>query len=171
MSGAERREEIVNRIKKSDRPVPAKQLAEAYEVSRQVIVQDIALLRAAGYDILSTNRGYILNSSTAASRVIAVNHSKEQMEGELNLIVDLGGKVLDVRVDHKVYGVMEAPLRITSRKKVREFMEEIQNGKSSPLLTITSGDHYHKVEAESEEILNEIEDALRDAGYLQEKLL
>lgn len=167
MNGAERREEIVDRIKKSSRPVPAKQLAELYEVSRQIIVQDIALLRATGYEILSTNRGYILNAPTAASRVIAVNHSNEQIEEELNLIVDLGGKVLDVRVDHKVYGVMEAPLKITSRKKVREFMEEIQNGTSSPLLNITSGNHYHKVEAESEAVLNEIEDALKEAGYLQ----
>lgn len=169
MNGAERREEIVNKIKKSDRPVPAKDLAEAYEVSRQIIVQDIALLRAAGYDILSTNRGYILNAPTAATRVIAVNHSNDQIEEELNLIVDLGGKVLDVRVNHRVYGVMEAPLKITSRKKVREFMEEIQNGTSSPLLNITSGNHYHKVEAESEEILDEIEEALKNAGYLQEK--
>lgn len=169
MNGAERREEIVNKIKKSDRPVPAKDLAEAYEVSRQIIVQDIALLRAAGYDILSTNRGYILNAPTAATRVLAVNHSNDQIEEELNLIVDLGGKVLDVRVNHRVYGVMEAPLKITSRKKVREFMEEIQNGTSSPLLNITSGNHYHKVEAESEEILDEIEEALKNAGYLQEK--
>lgn len=169
MNGAERREEIVNKIKKSDRPVPAKYLAEAYEVSRQIIVQDIALLRAAGYDILSTNRGYILNAPTAATRVLAVNHSNDQIEDELNLIVDLGGKVLDVRVNHKVYGVMEAPLKITSRKKVREFMEEIQNGTSSPLLNITSGNHYHKVEAESEETLDEIEEALKNAGYLQEK--
>lgn len=169
MNGAERREEIVNKIKKSDRPVPAKYLAESYEVSRQIIVQDIALLRAAGYDILSTNRGYILNAPTAATRVLAVNHSNDQIEDELNLIVDLGGKVLDVRVNHKVYGVMEAPLKLTSRKKVREFMEEIQNGTSSPLLNITSGNHYHKVEAESEEILDEIEEAMENAGYLLEK--
>lgn len=166
MTGIERRQEIVSKIKKSSRPVPAKSLAESYEVSRQVIVQDIALLRATGYDILSTNRGYVLNEPQGVSRIFAVNHSNEQMEDELNRIVDLGGKVLDVRVDHKVYGMMEAPLQISSRRKVQEFMQEIKDGASSPLSNITSGNHYHKVEAESEQILNEIEEVLKNAGYL-----
>lgn len=169
MSGLERREEIMNQIKKSNTPIPAKKLAEIFDVSRQIIVQDIALLRASGYDIISTNRGYLLNAPAVVSRIIKVNHTDEQVEDELITIVDLGGKVIDVRVNHKVYGVMEAPLQISSRKKVQDFVEEIRSGKSSPLLNVTSGYHYHKIEAESEEMLDEIEQALKEKGYLIER--
>ena len=60
MTGSKRREELINTIKSSTSPISGKTLAQLYDVSRQVIVQDIALLRTAGYDIISTNRGYIL---------------------------------------------------------------------------------------------------------------
>ena len=95
----------------------AKKLAELYGVSRQVIVQDIALIRTAGYDIISTNRGYILNTQKAISRVFKVQHTDEQTEEELYEIVDLGGCVENVMVNHRVYGHMEAPLGIHSRRK------------------------------------------------------
>lgn len=169
MSGLERREEIIKMIKKSSAAIPAKKLAETFDVSRQVIVQDIALLRASGYDIISTNRGYLLNLPASVSRIFKVNHTDEQVEDELTTIVDIGGNIIDVRVNHKVYGVMEAPLQINSRKKVQGFVEEIKSGKSSPLLNVTSGYHYHKIEAESEEMLDEIEKALKEKGYLVEK--
>ena len=154
MNGSERREEIINEIKKNTAPVSAKKLAELYNVSRQIIVQDIALIRAAGYNIISTNRGYLLQGQTSTSRIFKVNHTDEQLEDELCSIVDLGGKIVDVRVHHKIYGVMEASLGLNSRKKVMEFMEDLRTGKSSPLKNITSGYHYHKVEAENEGILD-----------------
>ena len=168
MTGSKRREEIVRIIRESKKAIPAKQLAEAFGVSRQVIVQDIALIRVAGYDILSTNRGYILNESQRVSRWFKVNHTQEQMEDEMNLIVDLGGELLNVMVNHRVYGQMAAPLHINSRRKVKEFADEIQSSASSPLMTITSNYHYHEVAAESEEILDEIEKMLRERGYLVE---
>ena len=133
-----------------------------------MIVQDIALIRAAGYDIISTNRGYILNAPNLVDRVFKVNHTDEQLEDELCAIVDLGGKIKNVMVNHKVYGKMEATLNINSRRKVKEFMEDIESGKSSPLKNITSNYHYHKVEADSEETLDMIEDVLRKKGYLVE---
>ena len=169
MSGLERREEIVSLLKKSDKAIPAKNLADMFSVSRQVIVQDIALLRASGYDIFSTNRGYLLNQPVTVSRVLKVNHTDEQIEDELITIVDLGGMAVDVSVRHKIYGQMEAPLMINSRRKVQEFMKELNSGKSSPLKNITSGYHYHKIEAESEEMLNIIESALREKGYVVER--
>lgn len=168
MTGTRRREEIVNTIQNSTIPVSGKELAARFEVSRQVIVQDIALIRAAGYDIISTNRGYILNAPNLVERVFKVNHTDEQMEDELCAIVDLGGKIKNVMVNHKVYGKMEATLNINSRRKVKEFMEDIESGKSSPLKNITSNYHYHKVEADSEETLDMIEDVLRKKGYLVE---
>ncbi len=68
MTGSKRREELINTIKSSTSPISGKTLAQLYDVSRQVIVQDIALLRTAGYDIISTNRGYILNDDTRVKR-------------------------------------------------------------------------------------------------------
>lgn len=168
MTGSGRREEIINTIRNSEKPVSGKELADTYQVSRQVIVQDIALIRAAGYDILSTNRGYILQASAGVSRVFKVNHTDEQMEDELCAIVDLGGRVLNVMVNHRVYGHMEAALNITSRKKAADFIRDIQSGKSSPLKNITSNYHYHKIEADSEDILDLIEAVLREKGYLVE---
>ena len=114
MTGSDRRQEILKNIKESDRPVSGSKLAKDYDVSRQVIVQDIALLRASGYDIISTNRGYVLEGQTCAERVFKVRHTDEQLETELCTIVDLGGQVKNVMVNHKVYGHIEAELGITS---------------------------------------------------------
>ena len=168
MTGTDRRNEIVKIIQKSPSPVPARSLAASCQVSRQVIVQDIALLRAAGYDILSTNRGYILNSLGQVERVFKVRHTNEQMEEELNAIVDMGGCVKDVAVNHRIYGRMEAELNISSRRKIALFLEDIKHGSSSPLSSITSGYHYHTVSADSRETLDAIEEMLRQRGFLVE---
>ena len=168
MTGSDRRQEILKNIKESDRPVSGSKLAKDYDVSRQVIVQDIALLRASGFDIISTNRGYVLEGQTCAERVFKVRHTDEQLETELCTIVDLGGQVKNVMVNHKVYGHIEAELGITSRRKVKEFLEDIESGKSTPLKNITSDYHYHTVTADSEETLGLIEDELRKLGFLVE---
>lgn len=168
MTGSDRRQEILKNIKESDRPVSGSKLAKDYDVSRQVIVQDIALLRASGYDIISTNRGYVLEGQTCAERVFKVRHTDEQLETELCTIIDLGGQVKNVMVNHKVYGHIEAELGITSRRKVKEFLADIKSGKSTPLKNITSDYHYHTVTADSEETLDLIEDELRKLGFLVE---
>ena len=168
MTGPERRTAIINQIKTSSAPVPGKALAAQYEVSRQVIVQDIALIRAEGNNVISTNRGYILNAPHTVSRIFKVHHTDADLENELCGIVDLGGKVINVMVNHRVYGHIEAELNIGSRRQVENFMEDIRNGKSSPLKNITSDYHYHKVEAESEEILDMIQDMLKRRGFLIE---
>lgn len=166
MTGADRRQKIIKTIEQARKPVPAKDLAATYEVSRQVIVQDIALIRAAGYEILSTNRGYILAKPGKVTRVFKVSHTDKQIEDELNAIVDLGAEVVNVMVHHKVYGTMEAPLHVTSRKTVHQFMDDINSGKSSPLKNITSNYHYHTVSADSEKTLKEVEEVLDRKGYL-----
>ena len=167
MTGTERRNFIIKHIKGSKNPVPGKKLAELCEVSRQVIVQDMALIRTAGYDIISTNRGYIIQNG-ASSRIFKVRHTDEQIEDELNAIVDLGGNVVNVMVNHKVYGQMKATLEINSRKKVQDFVMMIKSGKSSPLKNITANYHYHNIEAENEEILDLIEEMLKQKGFLVE---
>lgn len=166
MNGQERREKIIEQIRISNVPVSGTRLAEIFDVSRQVIVQDIALIRANGYDILSTNRGYVLHERKTASRIFYVNHTDEQLEDELCAIVDMGGKVVNVMVEHKIYGRLEADLNITSRHKVQAFVQDMQSGKSSPLKNLTSDDHAHLVEAEDEKTLDMIEHKLKQMGIL-----
>ena len=118
--------------------------------------------------MISTNRGYVLEGQTCAERVFKVRHTDEQLETELCTIVDLGGQVKNVMVNHKVYGHIEAELGITSRRKVKEFLADIESGKSTPLKNITSDYHYHTVTADSEETLGMIEEELRKLGFLVE---
>ena len=118
--------------------------------------------------MISTNRGYIFTAPHTVSRIFKVHHTDADLENELCGIVDLGGKVINVMVNHRVYGHIEAELNISSRHQVENFMEDIRSGKSSPLKNITSDYHYHKVEAESEEILDMIQDMLKRRGFLIE---
>lgn len=168
MTGSDRRTAIIRQIENSKAPISGKQLALLHDVSRQVIVQDIALIRAAGYDIISTNRGYILNTPRKISKIYKVHHTDEQLGEELCAIVDMGGCVENVMVNHRVYGHIEADLQINSRRKVTKFVEDIKNGKSSPLKNITSNYHYHTISADSQETLDMIEDVLRQKNFLIE---
>ena len=168
MTPEQRRKQLFSLLSHSRTPISGTALAQQLQVSRQVIVQDIALIRASGYDIISTNRGYILNTVKSARRVYKVQHTDEQLEDELCAIVDLGGFVKNVMVNHRVYGRIEVELNVGSRRRAAEFMDDIRNGKSSPLKNITSDYHYHTVTADKEEILDLIEDMLREKGYLVE---
>ena len=166
MSGQERREEIIKIIKNSGRPVAGTDLANKLGVSRQVIVQDMARIRANGIEVMATNRGYVIQERKDVSRVFKVIHSNEQVEDELNLFVDLGGKVEDVFVYHKVYGVIKATLNIKSRRDVKSYMEGISSGKSTNLLNLTSNYHYHTITTEDEETLDLIQEELNKKGFL-----
>lgn len=169
MTGEERRERILTSIRSAITPISGAALAKECQVSRQVVVQDIALLRAAGFDIVSTTRGYLLHQKAAVARVFGVRHTDSQIEEELNTIVDMGGFVRDVYVEHSVYGKLRADLSIGSRRQVQEFLGKIQNGEAQPLNKLTSGKHWHTVEADSEQTLDIISQALREKGFLLEK--
>lgn len=166
MKAATRRNEIAAVLLSSDAPVSGSSLSEKFGVSRQIIVQDISLLKAAGYDILATHNGYILQSSPLKERVFKLRHTTDDTEDELTTIVNLGGTVADVFVWHKVYGKVEAKLNIFSNMHVKQFIEGVRSGQSSELMNITGGYHYHTVRAESEEILDKIQDALNAKGYI-----
>lgn len=168
MSGEERRNHIFSYLAHQDHPVSGTALAKEFGVSRQVIVQDIALLRTGRFQILSTNRGYLVPhpQDPAARRVFKCRHSDAQTEDELNCIVDQGGTVENVFVNHKIYGRIEAAMNIRSRREVKEFLAEIKNGKSSLLKNVTSEYHYHTVLADSERILDDIGEELNKRGYL-----
>ena len=166
MKAAERRQSIVSLLMSAKEPVSGSVLSERFGVSRQIIVQDITILRGSGFDILSTNRGYLLQSSSMCERVFKVRHTTDQTEDELNCIVDLGGAVVDVFVWHRVYGRIEAPLNIFSKLQVKQFLEGVRSGKSTELMNVTGGYHYHTVCAESEEILDRVGQALEARGYI-----
>ena len=166
MRGQERREQIVNIIKSSDKPMAGTELAKRLGVSRQVIVQDMALIRANGIEVMSTNRGYIIQETKEVSRVFKVIHTDEQVEEELNIFVDLGGKVEDEFVYHKVYGVIKASMNIKSRRDVKAYMEGISSGKSTNLMNLTSNYHYHTITAEDEHTLDLIQEELNKKGFL-----
>jgi len=166
MKSDERRKSIVNLLLSENRPVSGSELSEKYGVSRQIIVKDISILKEHGNDILATSAGYVIRSSPLKDRVFKVFHTTEQTEDELKLIVDLGGTVADVFVWHKAYGKMEAKLNISSRAQIEQFIESVRTGKSVELMHITGGYHYHTVRAENEEVLNRIELALTEKGYI-----
>ncbi len=168
MTGIERRKKIISLMKGSSSPLSGGALGTATGVSRQVVVQDIALLRTEGYSILATARGYILDDPKENVRLFKVYHDEDRTEEELTTIVDLGGCIMDVMVNHKVYGKMSAPLNIKNRRDVHAFLNSIKTGKSSPLSRITSGYHFHRISAENEEILDEIEEVLRQKNFLTE---
>ena len=170
ISGSQRRKHIIEMLKKSDGPLSGTILGRENEVSRQVIVQDITLLRAEGYDIVATPRGYILNVSQGIARVIKTFHTSQQTEEELTTIIDLGGAVLETMVNHKAYGKISVPLNVRNRRDIKVFINQITSGKSGLISNVTSGFHFHKITAESEEILDEIEDSLRKKGMLAEIL-
>ncbi len=166
MKADDRRKEIVSLLMSEQNPTSGTALAKHFGVSRQIIVQDISVLKAAGFQIISTHSGYLIHRTPLAEKVFKVRHTSGQTEDELNLIVDLGGTVADVFVWHKVYGKVEARLNISSRFHVKQFLEGIRSGKSKELMNITDGYHYHTVRAESENVLEQIEEALTDKGYL-----
>ena len=166
MKSDERRKSIVNLLVSEKRAVSGKELSEKYGVSRQIIVRDISILKERGYEILASNAGYIMQSSPYKDRVFKVYHTTNQTEDELKLIVDFGGIVADVFVWHKAYGKLEAKLNISSRSQIERFIESVRTGKSVELMHITGGYHYHTVRAESEDVLDSIEFALRERNYI-----
>ena len=166
MKAIERRKAIVNLLLSSTNAISGGKLSEEFGVSRQIIVQDITVLKGSGYDILSTHNGYIIQKSPLEERVFKVHHTTEQTEDELNTIVNLGGTVVDVFVWHKVYGKMVAPLNIFSPMHVKQFIEGVRSGKSTELMNITGGYHYHTVRAENESILDAIGKALEEKKYI-----
>ena len=166
MKAQERRKTIINILLSEDRPIPGGELSEKCGVSRQIIVQYIAVLKGQGFDILSTHNGYLVQKSPFKDRVFKVKHSTDQTEDELSTIVELGGTVVDVFVWHKVYGKMSAPLNIFSELQIKQFIEGIRAGKSTELMNITGGYHYHTVRAEKEDILERIAEVLSEKGYV-----
>lgn len=186
-----RREALLLLLKNGDEPLTGGILAQQLGVSRQIIVQDIALLRETGASIVGTSQGYVLeknsrenleltekedkaNSDAAEwsddkkphERTFKVRHDPEQTRDELETIISAGGRVVNVSISHRAYGFLSAPLAIETEEDISRFINDIESGKSAPLSTATSGYHYHLIAADDEEALETIGRALADKGYL-----
>lgn len=168
MKASERRKEILSLLGNSSAPIPAGLLSEKFAVSRQVIVQDIALLRANGYDIIATSRGYYIGGAIRAQRIFKCRHTLDELVEETELIIDNGGRIDDVFVNHRVYGRISARLDLITRMHAEELHRSLVSGASKPLMSVTDGYHYHTVSADSEQSLDRIEGALRSRGFLIE---
>jgi len=153
----------------AQRPVTGGELAKVMGVSRQVIVQDIAILRAQGKEILATPQGYLWQRPQVAERrraVLAVAHAPEDTGTELNLLVDYGLKVIDVIVEHPLYGELRGLLMLESRWDVEKFLESLAQAGAGLLSSLTGGVHLHTVEYTREEDFNLARKALANAGFL-----
>ncbi|WP_290587670.1 transcription repressor NadR [Alicyclobacillus sp.] len=162
----ERQQVLLDALRASREPIPGSQLAALCGVTRQVVVHDIALLRAAGEPILSTPRGYWLRPGETERRsfVLSVCHPPELTERELCTLVDHGVHVVDVVVEHPVYGELRGALHLSSRRDVAQFLQRVANTKASLLSSLTEGFHLHTVECRSERQLQDAVAALRASG-------
>ena len=168
MNAGTRRERLMELLEGAEGPVSATALARTLSVSRQIIVGDIALLRAAGKDITATPRGYVLERGTSGEeRTVACRHTTlEDMADELNIMVDNGCTVVNVIVEHRVYGQLVGQLNLSSRYDVSEFIQKVVTNGAKPLSDLTGGIHLHTLRCPDEGAFRRVTQALSEAGIL-----
>ena len=171
MTGEVRRTKIRQMLLDAHQPLSGTALAGALHVSRQVIVQDIALMRAEHLPILSTNKGYLLGPDAVRSsqpkRVFFVRHATDQVLEEFMTVIDLGGRILDVAVEHELYGSIRADLVIENAQDAADFVARLEGCRDNLLKALTDDCHFHPVAAPSEKLLDLIESELRSRGFLE----
>jgi transcriptional regulator of NAD metabolism len=167
MRAEERRNHILERLREADRPLSATLLAGELNVSRQIIVGDVALLRAGGENITATPRGYVLEQRGGGERyTVACRHRPDEMERELDLMVDNGCTVEDVIVEHTVYGQLTGRLDLSSRYDVAEFIRKVKEKDAKPLSDLTGGIHLHTLRCPDRAAYDRVVNALDEAGFL-----
>lgn len=166
MDGQARRRAILLRLEGAAAPVSAVALARQLGVSRQIIVGDVALLRAGGHPISATPRGYVIDRPPGVSRTLACIHAPEDMAAELTAIVDTGCEVSDVIVEHPLYGQLTGVLRLRSRYDVEQFLFQAAQRDARPLSDLTGGLHLHTIRGADEAALDRAQAALQALGFL-----
>ncbi|MFJ8063123.1 transcription repressor NadR [Psychrobacillus sp. NPDC096426] len=173
LKGAERRNWIFSYLVEQNQPVTGSDLAKLANVSRQVIVNDITLLKATNIPIVSTSQGYMLlpnkDADAYVQKKVACNHQSKDSEDELQTLVDAGVTVENVTVEHPVYGEITSSIMVSNRHDVEMFLKKVRETEASFLLELTSGIHLHLLSAPTEEVLNRGIEALRKKGYLIEE--
>lgn len=166
MTAVQRRSAIYEQLTHADAPISATALAQQFSVTRQVVVGDIALLRAEGHSITATPRGYMIPAETGLRRTIACHHSSGDTQRELFAMVDCGCTVLDVIVEHPVYGQLTAPLALSSRYDVEQFVQRMADSHAQPISALTGGVHLHTLSCPSEAVFAHLKATLADMGML-----
>ncbi len=168
----ERRQRLLKLLSTARKPLSGTELGQHLNATRQTVVQDIAILRARGEPIVATARGYLMATSLAPNchrALLAVRHRPDQTEEELSLLLDLGLRVVDVEVDHPVYGEIRGMLMLDSREDLREWLQGLRDKRAHLLSELTDGIHMHTVEAPRAELLERARTALRRRGFLFEE--
>lgn len=169
MEGTQRRKQIAKQLRLAEKPVSASKFAQEFGVSRQIIVGDIALLRAAGVNIIATARGYKMQATNGGGGrrgKIAVQHDATQIREELETIINLGGEIEDVIVEHEIYGELVGGLHIKTQEDVDEFIKKYRNSPDRLLSDLTNGIHLHTIIYQQPEDLEQIKNALLEKGIL-----
>src|SRR5690606_10598147 len=168
--GDERRNMLLSLLKSSTVPITGSRLAQIANVSRQVIVGDITLLKARDEPIIATSQGYMYMNinpiNQTVEKTIACVHTREQAEEELNILVDHGITVKDVKVEHPVYGDLTASIMVSNRSDVKAFLNRMKETNAALLSDLTSGIHSHTLSASNSQLIDKAEAALKKAGLL-----
>lgn len=168
MTAKERREAILCELERAEGPVSASVLAKQFHVSRQAVVGDVAMLRALNAPIAATPRGYVLTRSEGRGKTftIACRHGRDRLGEELYAVVDNGGALLDVVVEHALYGQLSGKLHIFSRYDADEFLRRLSEQEASPLSALTGGIHLHTLSCPDDGCFARICAVLREKGIL-----
>ena len=169
MTAARRSEEILQALAGASGPGSAAALAARLGVSRQVVVGDVALLRAAGSPIVATPRGYVLDGGQEGGGVrctVACRHGLDGLLDELYTVADCGCGVLDVTVEHPVYGQLSGQLQVFSRYDADVFWDALQKNGAQPLCSLTGDIHLHTLVCPDEARKARVLAALEEKGYL-----
>ena len=173
MLGEERRSEFLSLLKNADGPVTGTDLAKHANISRQVVVNDMNLLKARNEPIVATSQGYVYmqtnQQQSRFERKIVCMHTAAQAIDEMFMIVDCGVTIESVSVEHPVYGEITASILVSNRLEVENFMERVKETNANFLSALTDGTHLHVISAPSEQLLNRAEAKLREAGMLVDK--
>ncbi|MCY0876605.1 MAG: transcription repressor NadR [Firmicutes bacterium] len=166
MQRGKRQERLLDELRVASGAITGAELAERCSVTRQVVVHDIALLRASGTPILSTPQGYRLEMKATEKirEVVAVSHPPALTGSELYTFVDYGIQVLDVIVAHPVYGEITGGLHLSSRRDVDLFLQQLEASHASLLSSLTDGYHLHSVQCNDLLQLREAEAKLQERG-------
>ena len=168
MTAGKRREAIVELLLKEKAPIKGVELAAKFDVTRQIIVKDIAILRAKGNNIIATPEGYMFNddSGSKVKSIIAVNHSDNEMIDELEIVVKYGGIIEDVIVEHPIYGEIRGTIMIKNLNDLNKFKSALNEAKAKPLSILTDGVHLHTISADSLENMDLIKQELKEKGFI-----
>ncbi len=168
MNSKDRRDNILLRLLENNTPIKGAEFAKLYDVTRQIIVKDIAILRARGYNIIATPEGYIISNieDNKIKFIVAVEHHAENLKSELEIIIKYGGTIEDVIVEHPIYGEIKANLMIRNLNDMNKFIDKYTNNNAKPLSILTNGVHLHTISVDNEESRELIKKDLKKNNFI-----